>query len=387
MVPNFPILLIRTAILAIFSYRILTFATKLVQRYSLNCFITNYMNDHRKIFIAFIKLGDFISGFLNGSDQNAWHQKLEEAIALAKQENGWFTREHVIHALSSWAELLTHKELSKWLSYYDPTKNRPKTVAIIMAGNIPLVGFHDFISVLITGNKALVKLSSNDTILISFIRDYLIHLEPLLKDRIIFSDDKLKDFDVVIATGSDNTARYFEYYFRKSPHIIRKNRNSIAVLTGQESPDDLEALGRDIFLYYGLGCRNVSKIFVPKNYDFAPFFKAIYIYSDIIHQHKYANNYDYNKAVYLMSNFKLLDNGFLILKEDTGYSSPIATLFYERYDDLSALSERLTKDRDLLQCIVGKDTVAGQIPFGSTQRPSLYDYADGVDTVDFLLKT
>ena len=254
-----------------------------------------------------------------------------------------------------------------------------------MAGNIPLVGFHDFLSVLISGHKVLVKTSSNDQHLIKFLANYLISIEPELADRITFTDGKLENFDAVIATGSNNTARYFEYYFKNKPSIIRKNRNSIAILNGNESHEDLVNLGEDIFRYFGLGCRNVSKLFVPKGYSFDAFFRAIFEYQDVIHYEKYSNNYDYNKAVFLMSNFKLLDNGFLTLKEDSSYSSPISSIFYEYYDSLSDLKSRLKNDEDQIQCIVSNDLTENSIAFGQTQKPKLWDYADNVDTLEFLI--
>ena len=289
--------------------------------------------------------------------------------------------------MESWAELLTPSDLERWLSAYDLNNNKPKTVALIMAGNIPLVGFHDFLSTLITGNKVLVKLSSNDKILLPFIAEYLIEAEPLLKDQISFSEGKLEDFDAVIATGSDNTSRYFEHYFGKKPNIIRRNRNSVAILSGNETNEELAALGEDIFRYYGLGCRSVSKLFVPINYKFDTLFEALYPFNRIIDQHKYANNYDYNKAVYLMSLFKILENGFLMLKEDKNYASPIATVFYEFYESPEELKIRLTNEKDRIQCLVANGFMADEVPFGQTQKPSLTDYADNIDTVDFLLKT
>ncbi len=345
------------------------------------------MNEHQRICIAFLKLGEFLRNYCSSDVHiGQWSQKLEETITLAKHKNGWFTKDNVEFALKSWGELLKEDTLSDWLKAYQVQQNKIKTVAVIMAGNIPLVGFHDLLSVLLTGNKALAKLSSNDNVLIYFIKDYLISIEPLLKDKIIFSDGKMQDFDAVIATGSNNTARYFEHYFGKVPNIIRKNRNSIAVLTGKESPEQLEALGEDIFRYYGLGCRSVSKLFVPENYEFDAFFKSVYSYHPIIEQKKYENNYDYNKAVYLMSEFKILDNGFLILKEDKSYASPIASLFYENYDTLEKLKVHLKNDDHQLQCVVGDGIIEDEIAFGGTQKPTLSDYADGVDTVDFLLK-
>jgi hypothetical protein len=255
-----------------------------------------------------------------------------------------------------------------------------------LAGNIPLVGFHDFLSVLITGHKALIKTSSNDQHLLPFLAKYLIAVEPEFADAITFTEGKLEGFDAVIATGSNNTARYFEYYFKDKPAIIRKNRNSAAILTGNESREELVGLGEDIFRYFGLGCRNVSKLFVPQGYDFKNFFEAIYEYKDVIFYDKYANNYDYNKAVFLMSNFKLLDNEFLTIKEDSGYASPISSVFYEYYDNLDTLKQKLEAEQDQLQCVVSNKLTENSIPFGQTQKPGLLDYADNVDTIAFLSK-
>ena len=258
-------------------------------------------------------------------------------------------------------------------------------MGLILAGNIPLVGFHDFLSVLISGNNVLIKTSSNDQFLLPFLAKYLIAIEPELSNKITFVEGKLENFDAVIATGSNNTARYFEYYFKDKPSIIRKNRNSVAVLNGEETKEQLMALGEDIFRYFGLGCRNVSKLFVPKGYSFNAFFEAIFEYQDIIHYEKYANNYDYNKAVFLMSNFKLLDNGFLTIKEDSSYASPISSVFYEFYENLEELQIRLESESEQIQCIVSNNLVKNSIDFGQTQRPNLWDYADNVDTISFLL--
>ncbi len=255
-----------------------------------------------------------------------------------------------------------------------------------MAGNIPLVGFHDFLSVLISDHKVLVKQSTNDKHLLPFLAKYLEHVEPDFKGRITFTEGNLEQFDAVIATGSDNTARYFEYYFKNKPSIIRMNRNSVAILTGNESEAQLKALSEDIFRYYGLGCRNVSKLFVPKNYNFEAFFKGVFHWNSIINGAKYANNYDYNKAVYLMSEFDILENGFLMIKEDTSFASPIATIFYEYYSDETELKAQIEKNKSNIQCIVGQGFDAKEIEFGKTQQPNLWDYADDVDTIAFLLK-
>ena len=253
-----------------------------------------------------------------------------------------------------------------------------------MAGNIPLVGFHDFLSVLLIGDHFVGKLSSNDNILLPFLAEELINIQPEFSNRIEFTKDRLPQFDKVIATGSNNTARYFEYYFKDKPHIIRKNRNSVAVLQGNETNEQLKALGEDIFQYFGLGCRNVSKLFVPKGYNFDVFFEAMYAYRDVINHHKYANNYDYNKAVYLMSSVKLLDNAFLLLKEDLNFSSPIGTLFYEFYSDEVQLQNRVKQEEENIQCIVGTHKFS-EVDFGKAQHPELTEYADGVDTIKFLI--
>lgn len=350
------------------------------------------MTQHSTILEAFVKLSTFFRDYLEAKRNereftSPWESELEQIVSMAKHHNGWFTEGNMLFALTTWSEQLTHDRLKKWLSNYDLSKNKHKKVAIIMAGNIPLVGFHDFLATLITGNTVLVKLSSNDAHLLPFIARYLKQVEPSLEDKIAFTDGKLENFDAVIATGSDNTSRYFEHYFGKYPNIIRRNRNSVAVLTGNETKDQLAALGEDIFRYYGLGCRSVSKLFVPEGYDFDLFFKSIYEYNDIMDSSKYANNYDYNKAVYLMSEFKLLENGFLILKEDESYTSPIASLFYEEYGSLEGIKKRLEKDSEKLQCVVANNIVENETPFGATQRPNLGDYADGIDTVEFLLKT
>ncbi|MGB5498942.1 MAG: acyl-CoA reductase [Maribacter sp.] len=352
------------------------------------------MTNHKERVKAFIKLGEFFREYceINKKDhadisKQVWHTKLNDAVILAGHKNGWFNKENIIYALSGWGNLLNKANLEQWLSSYDITKNKHKTVALIMAGNIPLVGFHDFLSVILSGNKAVIKLSSNDTILLPFIANYLIDVVPTLKNEIEFTESRLEKFDAVIATGSDNTSRYFEHYFGHKPNVIRKNRNSVAIITGKESKEQLMDLGEDIFRYYGLGCRNVSKVFVPQGYEFDNFFEAIFDYNPIINQAKYANNYDYNKAVYLMSEFKILENGFLMLKNDESYASPIATLFYEEYSSLHKLKQRLLTDSGKIQCVVANGILEDEIKFGQTQEPSLADYADGVDTVEFLLKT
>lgn len=343
---------------------------------------------------CFIELGRFLSQFSinNNTKKEAvlhndlYYDDFVSLIELSQSHNGWFTPEQVYFAIQSWATALTDENLNQWLSEYNFENVQPKTVGLIMAGNIPLVGFHDFLSVIITGHKALVKTSSNDQHLIKFLANYLIAVDPSMATWIEFTDGKLENFDAVIATGSNNTSRYFDYYFKDKPSIIRKNRNSIAILNGKESHDDLVNLGEDIFRYFGLGCRNVSKLFVPKGYHFDAFFKAMYEQKDVIYYEKYSNNYDYNKAVFLMSNFQLLDNEFLTIKEDTSYASPISSVFYEFYDNIGEIESRLENESDQIQCVVSNNLIPNSIPFGETQKPKLWDYADNVDTIAFLLE-
>jgi ribosomal protein S18 acetylase RimI-like enzyme len=342
---------------------------------------------------AFVKLGDFLRQFSNEDIQkadNVEHNELffdgfKHQLKLAEEHNGWFTKENIRFALNSWAEALTIENLQTWLKPYSIDKINAKQVAIIMAGNIPLVGFHDFLAVLISGHKVLVKQSSHDKQILPYLAKYLEYVEPQFKGLISFTEAKVENFDAVIATGSNNTARYFEYYFKGKPSIIRNNRNSVAVLTGKESKEELKNLSEDIFRYYGLGCRNVSKLFVPKGYKFDSFFESIYHWHPIVEKAKYANNYDYNKAVYLMSEFDMLENGFFMIKEDESFASPIATLFYEFYEEASDLKKVLEEKREQIQCIVSNGFIENEIAFGATQKPQLWDYADDVDSIEFLL--
>ncbi len=342
---------------------------------------------------SFVELGFFLSQFsVSGNIKNSrvknnevFFEDFAALINLSQFHNGWYTPENVCFAIQSWSEILTKNNLDNWLKPYQISVNEPKNIGLILAGNIPLVGFHDFLSVILSNNHAIIKTSSNDQKLLPFMVKYLISLNSDFSKWVHFVEGKLENFDAVIATGSNNTARYFEYYFKEKPSIIRKNRNSVAILTGKETPEELNRLGEDIFRYFGLGCRNVSKLFVPKGYDFDVFFTGIFSHKNIIYYEKYSNNYDYNKAVYLMSNYKLLDNGFVVLREDeTNYASPISSLIYEYYTDFDAVTIKLSADADQIQCIVSSGAIAGSIPFGSTQKPTLTDYADGIDTLKFL---
>ncbi len=346
----------------------------------------------------FEKLGRFLAQFgpegsrdaqLPGND--IFYEPMHMLVERARESNPWFTEENVRRAFAYWAGALQGDKIRKWLDAYDfPENPAPKKVGIIMAGNIPLVGLHDLLSVLASGHRAVVKMSSSDNKFIPLLVKYLEHINPEWKGRVEFRDGLMKDAEAFIATGSDNSARYFDYYFGKYPHIIRRNRNGVAVLTGNETDEDLEKLADDIMLYYGLGCRNVSKMFVPRGFDLNRLFKALLRYGHYIDDKKYRNNYDYNKAVFIMSTDEaerqsLIDNGLVLLKRDHRYASPIGVLFYEHYDDLEDVKKILDHDKDKIQVVVSGADIPGAVAFGTTQQPELWDYADGVDTLRFLL--
>ena len=318
-----------------------------------------------------------------GLQADAFESVIEQAIAT----NAWFTKESVYKMLYTIGVSLFEDDLHQWMDMYDlQAKKEQKKVAVVMAGNIPAVGFHDFLSVLMSGHKVLAKLSSDDKHLIPGIAELLIGMDPAFADLIEFSDGPLKNFDAVIATGSNNTSRYFDYYFGKYPHIIRKNRNALAVLSGNENRETLLALGDDIFTYYGLGCRNVSRVFIPEDYDLDKFFHAIEQFSSVADHHKYKNNYDYNKSIFLVNGDDHFDNGFLLLKEEAGMASPVSVLHYGRYTDIEEVNDYIRKDSENIQCVISDDPgVESSIPPGTGQYPELWDYADGVDTMEFLL--
>jgi len=331
-------------------------------------------------------MGQFASGtawpgFACGLAQDEY-EAFQQLIATHFQSNGWFTEANIKKALGSWSKALTRENLEKWLSAYPENIGVSKNIGVICAGNIPLVGFHDVLSVILAGHKALIKLSSEDNKLIPALLFLAAKLDPTLTQRFEIIPQKLTGFDAVIATGSTNTGRYFEYYFRDIPHIIRKGRTSVAVLTGNETEEELNKLGNDMFDYFGLGCRSVSKVYIPEDFDLDRLFGAIYPFHEIVNHNKYANNYDYNKAVWMLNKENLLDNGFILLKEDKALASPVASLFYERYSNIENVNAFLSEQSESLQCVVGH----GRIPFGDTQCPMLWDYADDVDTLKFLVE-
>jgi hypothetical protein len=310
-------------------------------------------------------------------------QTLRKLAESASQENPWFTFDNVARGLNGIAIFLQRDKLIRWTSAYDFSQVKPRRIGMVMAGNIPLVGFHDLLCVLISGHQAQLKLSSKDSKLMRFLAEELVQIQPSFSDSITFQTHVLKDFDAVIATGSDNSARHFEYYFGKYPHIIRRNRTSCAILTGEESTEESKALGDDVFAYFGLGCRNVSKIFIPTGYDLKILMRNWEVYQHIIHHHKYANNYDYQKSILLVNQSPFLDAGFALLQENEKLVSPIAVVYYEYYRDSKSLYDIIQANQQKLQCIVGTVEPA-EINFGQAQFPEVWDYADHIDTLKFL---
>lgn len=328
---------------------------------------------------AFITLGKFLK-----DPQNT--QEIEDWIISANRKNNWFTPQNSAISLAAIAtEFLDEQKLMAWAARY-PEPDHVKKVGIIMAGNIPAVGFHDALCVLISGHILLAKPGSDDPVLIHALLGKLIELEPAFKENIQFVE-RLNDADAYVATGSDNTARYFHYYFAKKPHIIRKNRTSVAILTGNETGEDLTALGIDIFQYFGLGCRNVSKFFIPVEYDFTKFYQSIEPFAGTcLNHHKYFNNYEYNKSILLVNRVLHFDNGFLLLNESSAFVSPISVVHFEYYKSMEEVKSVLELASEKIQCVVGNSDsgITGVIPFGQAQYPGLSDYADSVDTMKFM---
>ena len=302
----------------------------------------------------------------------------------ARAENSWFTEDTIELALQGLQRYLDETKLQQWTQGLPPLPATVKKIGVVMAGNIPLVGFHDFLTVLISGHILWAKLSSQDSFLLKYIAHILLEIEPRFQESLVFAE-RLNDVNAIIATGSDNSSRYFEYYFAKYPHIIRKNRTSVAVLNGEESEEELYALGQDVFQYYGLGCRNVSKLYIPANYSLEPLMDTWQSYQSVLNHHKYHNNYDYIKSIYLVNGEPMYDTGFMLLRKSSDLVSPIATVFYEQYQNEADLTQVLIAQQPKIQCIVSQDGwFPDSIPFGQAQQPELWDYADGVDTLAFV---
>ena len=310
--------------------------------------------------------------------------ELASQAARARNQNAWFDLPNVRAAVAGIARLLAEEPLRRWATRYPPEPRSVRQIGVVMAGNIPLVGFHDLLCVLLSGHQLLAKPSADDSALMSWVMSELLTLEPRFAESIKVVP-RLNAADAFIATGSDNTARYFDYYFGKRPHLIRRNRTSVAVLTGHETGPELALLAPDIFQYYGLGCRNVSKLFVPEGYNFIPLLDALQIGEGVLNHHKYQNNYDYNKSILLVNRVHHYDTGFLLLTRNSALVSPISVLHYTEYASEVELVNQLTDVAAQTQCMVSAaGRFAGSVPFGQAQEPGVADFADGVDTMEFL---
>ena len=310
--------------------------------------------------------------------------EITDLAARARNQNAWFDLPNVRTALAGVAHLLAEPALSHWAGRYPAEPPTPRQVGVVMAGNIPLVGFHDLLCVLLSGHALLAKLSKDDTVLMRWIIQELTTIEPAFTERVSVLE-RLNAADAFIATGSDNTARYFEFYFKSRPHLIRRNRTSLAILTGHETAEEMTLLGADIFQYYGLGCRNVSKLYVPADYDFVPLLDALQPWHTVLNHHKYQNNYDYNKSILLVNAVPHFDNGFLLLTESAALVSPISVVHYGSYAQEIDLLDQLTDVAAQTQAIVSAGgRYAGSVSFGRAQHPGVADYADGIDTMEFL---
>ncbi|MEM9991250.1 MAG: acyl-CoA reductase [Bacteroidota bacterium] len=324
-----------------------------------------------------------------GKHLSSEDEYLKAVMSRSQYNNGWFTIENQTLAAHSIADNFLQREaLEAWANYYAVTEPaQRKRVGIVAAGNIPLVGFHDMLSVFLVGHTTVFKPSDKDKYLLPYV--FTKAIKDINPDAAKYVEqvERLRDFDAVIATGSNNTARYFEAYFGKYPNIIRKNRNAVAILDGNETKEELVALGQDVFQYFGLGCRNVSKLYVPENYDFVPLLEALHEYKEIVLNSKYKNNFDYHYAVYMLNRMEYKANGCVMLRENEAIASPIANLYYEHYEDVTSLKKHLAERSEEIQMLVGKYEVDGlrQADFGKAQQPHLRDYADGVDTIAFLL--
>lgn len=341
------------------------------------------MTQQENTLLAWTKVAEQIRMILDKSEKSTFSDQWSTVCRQAEAENPWFTLDQLNHALHGISVILEPEKLKAFSDNYQNKATRePKEIGVIMAGNIPAAGFHDMLCVSLSNHNLSAKLSSSDKVVLQFIKRILEGANPTAASKIRFVEN-LKDVDAVIATGSDNSARYFEYYFGKKPHIFRKNRNSVGILTGNENEYDHILLGRDIFTYFGLGCRSVSKLFVPEGYVFDSFFEAMLEYKAIMQHTRYMNNHDYQQALYLMNQETFLTNNFLIVKEDSRLSSPVGVVFFEHYKNQESLQSKLDSLTDKLQCTVIK---GGKINPGQAQTPSISDFADGVDTMEFLTK-
>ncbi len=311
--------------------------------------------------------------------------KFSDLVIKAHHKNPWFTEKNIRLAFDGIIEMLNEESLKEWSDRYPLEDKTPKNIGVIMAGNIPMVGFHDLLCVLLSNHNLKARLSSQDDVLIPFIIDELVSIDPWWGEKIEIVE-KIKEVDAVIATGSDNTSRYFEYYFRGLPKILRKNRTSLAIITGHEDRQELKDLGKDIYQYFGLGCRNVSKILLPEGYNLIQLLDELNDWAELMESNKYMNNYTYNRAIFSIEKIQYLDNGYSLFTQSDQPVSPTAVVYYDFYRDNTELKNYIDQNHEKIQCLVGsKDSGLNNIvPFGKAQQPKIWDYADNVDTMKFL---
>ena len=339
---------------------------------------------------SLIQFGKFLRSFLDSDSWPGFQSGVDQiefdnfqlSVEKAESNNAWFSIKMIRLSLESWAKNLSEDHIDKWLSKYEIPTFINKNILIICAGNLPLVGFHDIVCCILLNLNTQVKLSRNDNMLIPAILNILYLFDSELQDRIKICDEKPGNYDSVIATGSNNSNRYFEYYFGNFPHIFRRNRTSIAVISSEITNEELKSLSHDMLQYYGLGCRSVTKLYLPEKFNLDRIYNSVFNYKDLINHNKYMNNYEYNRSIFLLEKKLFFDNGFLILIEDKSLFSPISVVNFEYYSSMETLDKELNNLSSEIQCRVGE----GGIPFGTAQKPKLWDYADGVDTIDFLTK-
>ncbi|MBD8081534.1 acyl-CoA reductase [Chryseobacterium caseinilyticum] len=341
------------------------------------------MNVEQRV-LELVQLSDWINTYLS-KDSGKFNEndaEFEQILRKSEIENPWFTQENQKLALEQWVSVLNQSEIEQWLSKY-PENKIQKRVGLILAGNIPLVGFHDVISVILSNHIPVIKLSSKDKSMLPFL---LKKWKEISNGSLQYETvERLEDFDAVIATGSNNTARYLEYYFKDHHSIIRRNRTSVGVISGNETAEELRLLASDIFQYFGLGCRNVTRLFIPKDFVIDRVFESFIDFKEIINHNKYANNYDYNRAVYLLNQDKFWDNNFVMLKEDEKLFSPLSVIHFSRYENIDEVKSFIAENEENIQCVVTKDkNIENAVAFGEAQNPSLDTYADNVDTMEFL---
>ncbi|GAB4203244.1 MAG: acyl-CoA reductase [Bacteroidia bacterium] len=335
------------------------------------------------IHLSFIHLSDILKKYLQNDTNTPYYDVIQKSIQQAEILNPWFIEKFIHTMLSHISDLISKESIESYIADFQ-TASHPKNILVIAAGNIPMVSFHDVMTVLLSVHTLIFKPSSKDTVLMKMILHILQDINPKLKEKIIIVESPLsgRNMDAVIATGTNNTAHHIHQYFSQYPRIVRNNRTSIAIIDETTTDEELKKLADDILLYFGMGCRNVSKIFIPENFDIQRIFKNIYDYGFVMQHHKYMNNYDYYRSIYLLNRESFLENNFLIVKESEQLHAPVANLFYQRYTDINEPLKYIQNHQNDVQTIVGKN----HTPFGMSQFPHISDFSDGINTKNFLME-